>query len=122
MLTTDNFDASARRNAVRELADITSKSYNDDKIDAKISIGDIEARVWLQSTNTTDTTVVVSNYLTARNIRLGIGDNDNQNAARDLMNNAKKLIEAHNNKAPEQNEHVLLSSSGDNGYRNGTFG
>ena len=122
MLTTDNFDASARRIAVRELADITSKSYNDDKIDAKISIGDTEAQVWLQSTNTTDTTVVVSNYLTARNIRLGIGDNDNQNAARDLMNNAKKLIEAHNNKAPEQNEHVLLSSSGDNGYRNGTFG
>ena len=38
------------------------------------------------------------------------------------MNNAKKLIEAHNNKAPEQNEHVLAKSSGINGTSGATFG
>ena len=122
MLVTDSFDASARREAVRQLSDITDKSYNDDKLDAKITIGDAEARVWLQTTETSDTLIVLSNFLTARNIRQGIGDNDNQNAARDLMTNAKALVEAYNEKSPEQNQLTVTKTAGPDSDLRGTFG
>ena len=121
MIVTDTITEEDRRDTIRELSDVTSKSYDDTKLDRKIKIGDTEAQAWLQTTEASDIVVIVSNYVTARNIRLGIGDTDNQNAARDLMSQAKDLVKAHNDKADVQNDPYIVYSQGINSESTGTF-
>ena len=96
-----------RRTLIRTLCRISTQSYPDTDLDTKIDIGDHEAQVWLQQPQTTDiddTTIIVSNYITARNILIGIGGDDNIRAADQHGLSAKSLIEAYNGRAEEQDQ------------------
>ena len=122
-----NITLEERRKAVLQLARISGVAYlpsdgvtrtEEEReaiiaagIDAKLDIGDIEAKAWLQTTEPTDTLITVSNYITARNILHGIGRDENLRAAQDYMNNAKALVEAKNNKLPEQNETTIKATN-----------
>ena len=103
-LVTSAITLQERRDLVRELSDITTNSYTDTEIDQKMDVGDIEAKVWLQTSITSDLLIVLSNYLTARNILKGIGGDDNIRTAEAHMSDARALVNAHNNKAEEQNQ------------------
>ena len=102
-LATTNITIQERRTLIRTLCRITAKSYPDADLDTKIDVGDHEAKVWLQTDLVTDTTIIVSNYITARNILAGIGGVDNLQAADQHGKAAKSLIDAYNGKAEEQN-------------------
>ena len=111
-LFTTNITLEERRDLVRQLCRITSKSYNDAELDAKMDIGDVEAKAWLQTTTTTDELIIISNYITARNILTGIGGDRNLRAAQEYTTNVKNLVKATNNKADGQNAPDTLLSSG----------
>ena len=102
-----------RRTLIRTLCRITTQSYPDADLDNKIDIGDHEAQVWLQQsiTELDDTTIIVSNYITARNILIGIGGDDNIRAADQHGQSARSLIEAYNGRAEEQDNATTTTYS-----------
>ena len=95
-----------RRTLIRTLCRISTKSFPDTDLDIKMDIGDHEAQVWCQTENINNTVIIISNYITARNILLGIGGDDNIRAADLHGQSAKSLIDAYNGKADEQSNTI----------------
>ena len=100
-----------RRSLIRTLCRITTQSYPDADLDNKIDIGDHEAQVWLQTDMVNETVIIVSNYITARNILIGIGGTDNISAADQHGQSARSLIEAYNGRADEQDQATTTTYS-----------
>jgi len=107
-----------RRERIKALANIP-KSYTDAKLDKIIDNADDIAQVRMQTEIPSRTLIVVSNLICAKLIRQGLPDSADE--VRSLEDQIMKIIESHNDKAPEQNAGTVLVTSGI-GEGRGTFG
>ena len=112
MLLITGITEADRRERVRELANITVKSYTDNKLDKKILNADEIVQSLYQGADTTRNVITVSNLYAARLILTGIaqdGKYDAQITA--LKEMAEKIIEADNDIAPEQTRATMMTST-----------
>ena len=124
MLTTTTLTAERRRANVRELCDMHSKHtvYPDARMDEKIERSDIKSLTrfgYMEAPS--DTTIqnriiIVSDLMAACAILLGIGSEEALAKIQPLQDEAEKMIESHNNKAPEQNRNTISYTPGNGGF------
>ena len=107
MILIDGITIQVRRDAIRQLADISDKSYSDTQLDAKILNGDDLAQTWLQEDTASRTLITLSNIITAKLIRMGIGGTENTEAVRQLNDMAAKIVTTYNEKGDSQNKSIF---------------
>ena len=122
MITTTTLTAAIRRQSVRDYADIDIDAISDAILDQKIERADITAlaKFGYSSAPSDEPTVhriiIAADLSCARRICIGIGDDENTARANDLMIECDKIVEAHNNKAPEQNRNIISYTTGNGGF------
>ena len=112
MLLITGITAQDRRDSVRELADISTKSYNDSQLDRKIENADEIAKTLLQRSTADADLINVSNIQTALLIKAGIADSENNESVRELRETSKRLVQSANGSAPEQTAEYTGSTNG----------
>ena len=112
MLLITGITAQDRRDSVRELADVSTKSYDDTSLDRKIENADAIAQALLQQTTPDNNMLSISNIQSAILIRIGIGGTENEGAVQELRETSKRIIQSINAQAPEQGaEYTGITSS-----------
>lgn len=128
IISSDIITEDTRRKTVRELAAISSVTYDDDELDARIENADQISKTYFNvSTELTGdepffrNLITVSNLITSVLIRQSIGGSDNTAVAKDQAMLYKSIVNAQNQKEPEQGGQILERTAGINN-RAGTFG
>ena len=129
IIHSNDIPESLRRDTIRDLADITSSTMDDDTLDEKIKSWDEVARTYfgVQQIDLSGTEpyfrnlVTVSNLLTSVAIRQGLGGSMNISVAKEQITQYMSIVSAQNRKAPEQGEAAIKKTSGINNMA-GTFG
>lgn len=128
IISSDVITEEIRRKTIRELADISSATFDNDELDARIENADQISKTYFNAnselTGEEDyfrNLITVSNLITSVLIRQGLGGGDNIAVAKDQTVMYRSIVNAQNKKEPEQGQEIMTKTAGINN-RAGTFG
>lgn len=129
IISSSDMAKNQRRRIIRDLANITIHTYDNDSLDSRIKNWDEIARTYFRVQGVTLTgdeiyfhnLITVSNLLTSIAIRESLGGNENLAVAKEQTILYRSIVNAQNKKEPEQGLNSISKTNGINN-QSGTFG